>query len=714
MGHNDAHTNEDECYWQFLSLCYDNKYAPSLGDGSELFDKNIWTGQAPILEHIRTALQDQDPYMGGGSWKNFLSETIMEISTSRQATILTNPEVKTIIFGISSKESVKAFINAFNNQVSHNMKFKNGRCPSPFFSLSTNFVLADRACKPLIKFGGQKGTTVELNRDHLPARLSFGFLNSRYDVVFPWTNTYCNDSDYSGDYILQYDKSCLENFWIGMFSDLEGVGITDQDELERLLEFLKLLKFRNGFKPPQFKTTNLETLLVISGYNHSASHLAAANFFFVGGSVLDLCDMFYGLGKWASEDLSGVIEKTLNIFLQSRIMAIVNVAMLSSIIWLLHWFPTPGLGAILTGKGPVKFLEWFARFQKHILAGSRTNYNIFRKAGNRMEKPSELFEEIQLAVTDLTAADLANCNPKWSNVTFGGCPSDVVALTHYRDHLLPVLSGKALPIGLRISTNFLTYAASITGTKNFIAKGSNNPGCSFDSSTLRLPESAAGSAKAKTTVRESLRQFREENLKSEPESKLTGKQLELAYVWTNPEKSLELFKSTFESSNSRFFRPQHAIGLMPILEGYNGQPLKDPLPIQKFRKKWDVLYTMKHYTMIRRKCKSASGKRRTSLEKRIQHMENKLKMPKTKIKGMESAFKMMASCDHELNLFDADNSSESSDSDSSSSSESSNSSDSSSSSSMSEAETEDPTNGEKMEIIIGCDNLEGEDLLSQM
>ena len=81
---------------------------------------------------------------------------------------------------------------------------------------------------------------------------------------------------------------------------------------------------------------------------------------------------------------------------------------------------------------------------------------------------------------------------------------------------------------------------------------------------------------------------------------------------------------------------------------------------------------------------------------------------------MDSAFKMMASCDHELNLFDADNSSESSDSDSSSSSESSNSSDSSSSSSMSEAETEDPTNGEEMEIIIGCDNLEGEDLLSQM
>ena len=710
LGHNDPHTHEDECYWQFLSLCYDNEYAPSLGDGSEPFDKNIWTGQAPIIEHVRTALQDQDRYTGGGSWKNFLSETIMEISTSRQATILTNPDITTIIFGISSKESVRAFTSALNNQVSDNMKFKNGRCPSPFYSLSVSFVLADRACKPRIEFGGQKGTTIELNRDHLPARISFGFLNSRYDVVFPWTSTHTNASDFSGDYILQYDKSCLENYWIGMFSELEGLGIASQDELERLLEFLKLFKFRNGFKPPQIRTMNLEALLVISGYNHSASHIAAANFFFVGGFVVDLHDMFYGLGKWASEDLSGVMEKTLNIFLQSKIMAVVNVAMLSSITWLLHWFPTPGLSAILTGKGPVKFLEWFARFQKHILADSKTNCNIFRKAGNRVDKPCELFKEVQLAASDFTNADLASCNPDWSNVTFGGCPSDVVALTHYRDHLLPVLSGKALPIGLRISSNFLSHAASITGSENFTAKGSNNPGCNFDSSILRMPESAAGSAEAKTTVRESLRKFRENNLTSGLESKLTGKDLEFAYVWTNPERSLELFRLTFKGSKAKFFKPQHAIVLMPILEGFSGQPLKDPLPIQKLRKKWNVLYTMKHYTMIRRKWKSATGKSKTNLEQRIKRIEKKLNRPKAKVKGMESAFKMMASCNQELNLYDADNSSDSSDSDLFSFS------DSSSSSSMSEAETEqeDPMDGEEMEIVIGCNDLEGEDLIKEM
>ena len=85
-------------------------------------------------------------------------------------------------------------------------------------------------------------------------------------------------------------------------------------------------------------------------------------------------------------------------------------------------------------------------------------------------------------------------------------------------------------------------------------------------------------------------------------------------------------------------------------------------------------------------------------------------MPKAKVKGMESAFKMMASYNQELNLYDADNSSDSSDSDLSSFS------DSSSSSSMSEAETEqeDPMDGEEMEIVIGCNDLEGEDLLKEM
>ena len=82
---------------------------------------------------------------------------------------------------------------------------------------------------------------------------------------------------------------------------------------------------------------NLEALLIISGYNHSASHLAAANFFFVGWICSGpLCHI---LCKWASEDLSGDMEKTLKIFLQSRIMATANVAMLSSIIWPFHWFP---------------------------------------------------------------------------------------------------------------------------------------------------------------------------------------------------------------------------------------------------------------------------------------------------------------------------------------------------------------------------------------
>ena len=105
----------------------------------------------------------------------------------------------------------------------------------------------------------------------------------------------------------------------------------------------------------------------------------------------------------------------------------------------------------------------------------------------------------------------------------------------------------------------------------------------------------------------------------------------------------ELFQSTFEDSKAKFFKTQHAIVLMPILDGYSGQPLKGPLTIQKFRKKWNVVYTMKQYTMIRRKWKSAYGKRKSNLKQRIKCIENMLKTPKPKIKEIKSAFKMMAS-----------------------------------------------------------------------
>ena len=64
---------------------------------------------------------------------------------------------------------------------------------------------------------------------------------------------------------------------------------------------------------------------------------------------------------------------------------------------------------------------------------------------------------------------------------------------------------------------------------------------------------------------------------------------------------------------------------------------------QKFHKKWNVVYTMKQCTMIRRKWKSAYGKRKSNLKQRIKCIENMLKTPKPKIKEIKSAFKMMAS-----------------------------------------------------------------------
>ena len=163
-------------------------------------------------------------------------------------------------------------------------------------------------------------------------------------------------------------------------------------------------------------------------------------------------------------------ENTLNIYMQTNIMNSVNVATLSSIVWLLHWFPTPGLSALLMEKGLAKFLEWFSILQRHILADSRTDCSIFRKGGNRMDQPSDLVNEIELATTNFLTGDLIQCIPNWSMVTFGGCWSDVTTMIHYHDQLFPVLSDQALPPSVRIRSDFPGHSVLLTSSKNVRAR----------------------------------------------------------------------------------------------------------------------------------------------------------------------------------------------------------------------------------------------------
>ena len=40
-----------------------------------------------------------------------------------------------------------------------------------------------------------------------------------------------------------------------------------------------------------------------------------------------------------------------------------NAVMLYSMIWMVHWFPTPGIACLTTRKEPLKFLKWFSNFE---------------------------------------------------------------------------------------------------------------------------------------------------------------------------------------------------------------------------------------------------------------------------------------------------------------------------------------------------------------
>jgi len=581
-----------QCFMHYASVCSRDGYSAQIPGTDRLpFDKTILPDKYPILEHINLTLISQRKYHGGGSFKKFIQRTLMNCMNSRQVTDKTVPEVRTVIFGKSTKSEVKEFVRSFNSVMDNYRSPDFGHLPFEFFSFDVESVscLADTAPVGVRKVHGME-TIVQLGThgSSVPARIHFGFWDHRWDIVIPWS---CSTlEDFRGDFKLELPSTPLDDLWHDIFKNLHGyaIGIGLEQDVLDLNKFLeKAYTFRNRTGPVMLKTFDLTVLLAIAGYNSPHTNITALNFFFTGGLIQKQYQIRMGLGQWAEV---GPLPQCLNLYLTSEHLGVMNTAVLASCAWFLHLFATPGVGALASRKEPPVLLVWFAQFQVAILHhASLPKQSRFNNGDDRVLDPKALIRQIEYSVDDapFTPEDVAAMIPSWASVTQGGADTDQQVLDHLVVNVIPRLRGPRVPPHLRWLADPVFVDGALTGrTSPSSFLGHISEKCGRDKSVLKLPDFMGKPGKESRTLSEGCATYLAGLSADSPLKALSCHQMMALYVWRYPKKAIQFYACTYYSEKVRMpqtFFAQDLDIVKPLISAFFGSFLEDPPSYSKFK-----------------------------------------------------------------------------------------------------------------------------------
>lgn len=491
----------------------------------------------PVLEHVNACLKAQDNNTTSSSFLPFIRETLAILSKSQDGS--STVPVHSIVFGQSSEVEMKKFLKSFNEAQEKETRNQFGKLPNPFWSLNIQYL--DNP--PHILRGAVRLGPLTFK---VPARLSLGFWNQRWDIIFPFT---------TGKNVAQLtlDKT-YPDYWISLFQKLNGyaIGINIGKEIENLKQLVSYYRWRsNQDKRVEMKTVDLNVLLCMAGWNTA-----------FGTLPLELNLAFTGR----------ILKKSV----QAVHISNMNTAVLCSILWLMHWFATPAICALCSRKDPIKFLSWFSSFQVNILAGAHfKEMNIFNWAIDRRTNPSEMIAKIQYKSSNcqapiLSAKSLSECIPTYRNVTSGGPASDQEVIDSvFKLHVK--LQDEAVPKHLRWQSCKSAFSA-LTGKSPPSATGEINVtslGCHRDKAILSMHNVTMMPGYNNLTLRDALLKHNQTISRDDPRTQLSGDQLLLLFIWKNPKRAVKLY----EKSQFKYFQPEDLNLVRPLIMALAGRPL---------------------------------------------------------------------------------------------------------------------------------------------
>ena len=587
--HNE-HTHKDiaSCYMSFLRKCGPDSYGPVNPYTRErVLSPWLLPGQRAVIDHIRFQLE-MCRTGGGGTFKHFIKDTVDTVISNRQICSKTKFSVNTIIFGISSVAEVKDFICSFNTEIDSMSKSEYGKLPSSFYHFGVGYCkLPPDVSAEMSYLDGKNRVTKEISHkgESLPARISLGTWNKRWDIVFNFKNKELNDS-YKGFFVLHQEKLQLDNMWFTLFSKLHGYA-TSPDAEKMFCDVNRLIStcftFRNGSGDLSLKIINFNLFLLFAGWNDPTIVTESVNFVFTGGVIARPFALKMGLGKFSEV----VLPREVDLFLQSECVATMNAVSVSSMCWLLHWFVNPGISSLLTKKDPVKFLQWFLQFQTTIMKGKLPT-SAFEK--DRSAWPTSaavnkiIFRESEQPVWH--HGPITEMFPSWGNVTTEGCLSDLTAMNHLFYTFFPVLSSKIMQKHLTFDCRAPFICTALSGSPCPDPSGrqsSFNAGCYYDKDILKIPNimKEVVENKVKVTLNVALLNYRDSYIEPEsPLKSMSARHLSLLFTWRHPTTVLKLM---MDDAEFKYLDPEDYLTLKPVAVALLGAPIQDADQFSKVR-----------------------------------------------------------------------------------------------------------------------------------
>ena len=580
-------------------------------------------GGVAVLDHIQALVESQNSAQSGGSFLPFISGTLDLCSTHRQPSA-NLPRVRTLIFPTSSDTEIASFVRDFNALIADSLAPASGFMPHSLYHFDVENVSSYPECP--FKIIPQGREEVHIWKSNQPARIHFGFYSTRFEIVIPWTSVHLS-SDHRGAFSLRVPSLRVSDMWHTLFSKLRGtaIGIGLNSDIEMLSEFWANFFPRDRYGPILLKTAELEVLLAFAGYNSTKTNITALNFFFTGGFIVKHWEIRCGFGRWGS---TLPLPPTLDLYLQSEAIGVLNTALVCLCSILLHWFVTPGIAAVVSRKTPDKFLGWFARFWSCVLGSYAVpTADQFSNSEDRTTTPRRMLQSLVAtrgndAVFSVTS--LADCFPPWRNVTGGGSPSDQLTLDHLLTTVWPLLSGNQVPTHLRWESNFQLVSGFLSGRPVPSARqwSRRSLGCHPDSSLLEVPLCLPPAEGFLAPLRNQLREFRCSLPGEDPLKSLSLAQLLLSFVWQHPETAFQMFENQ-ASQRRKHFKQRDFDLIRPLVIAYFPEAARVDGPAAYLRFKADRTTRGKERTLqalLTRLRDSPTAVERVRLRRKIRNL----------------------------------------------------------------------------------------------
>ena len=534
--------------------CYQKYTEESLKYTLQHYDYSDLPGNSPVLAHIIASIQNQPKLEAGGSFLPFLKSTLDKVCNINQ-----QGTVKTIIFGKSSAE-LKAMKADIHKEYSKMINPVLGSAPTSFLTFSISYIYGNSE-ESFQLTNLSKNAYLKMKDNCAPARISLGMLNKRWDIVFDWQKIR-GYNDFTGDYSIKY--SSINDDWIKFFFNIPGivVGVNLEKDYTKLIFLLtSCFKFQSS-RQLQVKASPLSTMMHLVGANFIDQSLQSLAYCFLGLLLITPEKFERGFGEYHLKQL----PSHLNEYIQLHVNALSGIVTVLQLINLLHAFPTPGIAALVSRKCPRKFLVWHARFFSTLCSSIRL------KEGYTLENPSF---EVQGQDAHFSIGDVNRITPFWSNITYGGCWNDSLAVRFALQRYFPLLSSNDIPIYLKWECDPDWILRAYKNT-SFETLPKELLGCRSDGALAYVPNLCDPLQKCYLSLISLCRKHEEEV------TDLSAFEILFLHTWQHPELCINLYKMTVAGKSTKFprlprmYRNNDLKILLPILIAYSGEDLRIP------------------------------------------------------------------------------------------------------------------------------------------